>query len=294
MVPVSRPSLRRSSPRALSLAGAALALLAAPAAAADLDAPIFMAPDIATVPVEIGNGWYIRGDVGYSLQTKSGDVHYRTYDPTTGDYSNTMFDTASIGTQYSGGLGVGYQFTSFLRADATLDMFQGRFDGTTSAAFPCIPGQNNLIGTHCRTVDDASFTAYSALANAYVDLGNWWGLTPYVGAGAGYTLMNWNDLNNALICVDDTAACPSPSLIGNVRHEGRVSGRFTYALMGGASYDLSQNAKLDLGYRYTRIAGGDMFGFDQASRNAGAAGVQGKDSGIDRHEVRIGLRYSLW
>ena len=76
--------------------------------------------------------------------------------------------------------------------------------------------------------------------------------------------------------------------------EGDQSWRFTYALMAGLAYDVSQNLKLDLGYRYRHIDGGPMFNFDPATIAAGAGGTQGEDPGFTSHEVRLGLRYALW
>ena len=55
-----------------------------------------------------------------------------------------------------------------------------------------------------------------------------------------------------------------------------------------------QNFKLDLGYKYRHIDGGDMFAWDAATAAAGAIGTQGTDGDIDQHEVRVGLRYELW
>ena len=64
--------------------------------------------------------------------------------------------------------------------------------------------------------------------------------------------------------------------------------------MAGLSYDVSKNTKLDFGYKYRRISGGNMFAFDTATATAGATGVQGRDGGFSQHEVRFGLRYEIW
>ena len=47
-------------------------------------------------------------------------------------------------------------------------------------------------------------------------------------------------------------------------------------LMAGLAYDVSQNLKLDLGYRYRRIEGGPMFDFDPGSIAAGAVRNAGR------------------
>jgi opacity protein-like surface antigen len=280
--------------RSILMAGAAMALLVQPGFAADLDMPIFVEQAPEVVPVEIGNGWYIRGDVGYAVTSSSGPFHYRTFDPNTGAYGNSDFLTGDMSQDFSGGIGAGYQFNQWFRGDVTLDWFGGDFEGTTAANSPCLPTDPALVGTTCRTIDRQDYFATTAMVNGYVDLGTFVGLTPYIGAGAGYTWMDWGTLTNTLICVDGTTVCPTDNIIGDTEHKGVGEGRFTYALMAGASYDLSHNLKLDMGYKYTKVESGGMFEFDGDSKDAGAIGVQGTDSGFDRHDVRLGLRYSLW
>ncbi len=64
--------------------------------------------------------------------------------------------------------------------------------------------------------------------------------------------------------------------------------------MAGVSYDVSRNIKLDMGYKYSKIGSGNQAAFDSTNIAAGAAGYQVVDKGFAKHEVRVGLRYSLW
>ena len=241
---------------------------------------------------EIGNGWYLRGDLGYSFKTSGAATSYRVFTagPPAG-YSTNSFASSNVKSEFSGGIGMGYNFTDYFRADATFDYMRGRFNGTTASATPC-PGMP--AGTTCASNDRANFSAYSLLANGYVDLGTYAGFTPYVGAGAGMTQVRWDALTNSSYCVSGGAACPTPATVAPVQHPGVDSWRFTYALMAGMSYNISNNLKLDLGYRYQKVASGGMFGFDSSSAAAGASGTQASDRGIAKHEIRAGLRYSLW
>lgn len=274
------------------------ALASGTALAADYDPPIYV-EQIAEEykPVEIGNGWYLRGDVGYAFSISPGTFNYRTFQLLPPAYNAATFDTGDLSTDITYGIGFGYQFTDWLRADLTADMFKGRFDGTTSAPVPCVdpvlvPG---YAGTTCRSEDTTEFTAFQTMLNGYVDLGTYAGFTPYVGAGVGATLVKWDDLNSSNFCVAGAGACPAPGgVVATSTHPGLDSWRFTYAFMGGLAYDVSRNLKIDLGYKYSRVDGGNMFGFDAGTAAAGASGTQGTDSGFDQHEVRIGLRYSLW
>ena len=283
------------------IAGCAMAGFASNGFAADLDQPIFVeqAPDYA--PVEIGNGWYIRGDVGYAAIHKGGTHTYRTYDPISTTYADQTFVTSGTSADFAFGGGIGYQFSDWLRFDGTIDAYRGKFTGTTASTGNCYPGLaagDPGFNTSCATNDEQGYNAYQFMANAYVDLGTYVGLTPYVGAGAGYTVMAWDGLTNSLYCVPGagggaTATCPATP-IAPVTHAGTTDYRFTYSVMAGAAYQMSKNVKLDMGYRYSKIAAGTQFNFDQASITAGATGVQGRDAGYDRHEVRVGVRYSLW
>jgi len=56
--------------------------------------------------------------------------------------------------------------------------------------------------------------------------------------------------------------------------------------MAGASYCLTENLNLDVGYRYTHIEGGPMFGLAVVTG-------PGTDTGINAHEVRGGLRWTF-
>ncbi len=64
--------------------------------------------------------------------------------------------------------------------------------------------------------------------------------------------------------------------------------------MAGVAMDVSKNLKIDLGYRYRRIAGGSMARWDATSVAAGATGTRAEDNGFTTHEVKVGLRYELW
>jgi opacity protein-like surface antigen len=234
------------------------------AQAADLDEIIYARELPVTQPVEIGSGWYLRGDLGYSARTRGAATSNLIFTAGPPTYTATNFDASSIDNDWSGAVGVGYSFTDYLRADLTFDYSAGHFNATTAGA-----------------ADIQKIDQYGFMANAYVDLGTFVGFTPYVGAGAGVTRVEWG-------------ALARDPLGANTSHPGEESWRFTYALMAGVSYDISENLKLDLGYRYSKVDDGAQFSYDAASVAAGARGVQAYDNGIEKHEIRVGLRYELW
>jgi opacity protein-like surface antigen len=174
-----------------ALAVAAATSLSIPsgiATAADAPPPIVQAPPVPWV--ELGSDWYLRGDFNYRMFDVSG--------------ASGPEDAAGLG------IGVGYNFSSWLRGDLTLDyQFGSRFSVNDS---PLVAG--------------AKLWSSALFANGYIDLGTWYGVTPYVGAGVG-TAYNY------------------------LADEGRWN--FAYALMLGAAYNLSTNLSVDFGYRYADL-----------------------------------------
>ncbi|MDE1994962.1 MAG: porin family protein [Rhizobiaceae bacterium] len=256
-----------------TLIGAVAALLVGTSAfSADLytPEPVQQAPEVA---VSQSNGWYLRGDVGYAFTDLRGANYFQ------GSNSNMHdFDSAKLDDNFTLGGGVGYQVNNYLRTDVTLDyLFKSDFNGSTKGnCGGCGPDFSSVAAT---SHDKTSLTAYSLLANAYVDIGTYGIFTPYVGAGLGGTYVKWDKLKNTSCSDADSSSCDS-----TVTHNGRGSWRFTYALMAGTSIDLTCNLKADVGYRFRHVEGGDMFGY---AENGGP----GYDKGLNLHEARVGARY---
>lgn len=248
---------------------AAAMLSAGVAQSADLyqaqPAPLLDAPE---VTVQEASGWYLRGDVGYLFNKMRGAKYFQG-----GQTFETDFTSADLDDSWMFGAGVGYQINNYLRTDLTFDrLTSADFRGSTTGL--CLDGV-----TFCTSSDKASMSAYSLMANVYVDLGTYSYFTPYVGAGLGATYVKWGKLRNQ-IC-DDPGA---PGCYGD-DHEGKSGWRASAALMAGTTIDITCNLKADVGYRYRYIDGGNMFGF------AGGGGAQGRDKGFHSHEARVGARY---
>lgn len=283
------------SPVTRLLAAALLTTVSIPVAhAADFDIPVVVDEAPEYVPVEIGSGWYLRGDIGFSISSSGGAGPYRTFDAGTATYGTAAFASSDTDPEWSGGVGFGYIFNRWLRADLTAEISNGDFTGSTATAAAAGVNCGVGVGFGCASTDTSSFKAYSLMANAYVDLGTFKYITPYVGAGVGFTSLRWDGLNSTIICSDPVPANCVGSTPSTVTRPGLDSWRFTYAFMAGGSYQISKNTKLDVGYRYRNIEDGDFFGFDAATAGAGATGVQGTDDGFTSHEVRVGLRYEIW
>jgi len=252
-------------PARLTLTGA-LALGVMPAAfAADVYEPIIEAPPPVVYETVDHGGWYIRGDIDYHWSNFKG-ADYITYGyDCCGANPGTNRLNGDLDGAWSIGGGVGYQVNSYFRTDVTVDWWaKSNFYGVT---------YGECGGEPCSSIDETSYSAVVLLANAYADLGTYYGVTPYIGAGIGGTRLKWDDLRNTIDGETTT-------------HAGSQDWRFAWALMAGASYCLTQNLNLDVGYRYTHINGGEMFGY------APIAGP-GFDNGLDVHEVRGGLRWQF-
>jgi opacity protein-like surface antigen len=276
-----------------SIAAALLLTTSGAAFSADLDNVVYAPQLPRTVPVEVGNGWYLRGDVSYDFSTDGGGSSFRTFNTTTLAYGTQNYSSSNISTDWGVGGAVGYQLTDWFRAEAAADYYTGSFNNTSGTSTPCTSGGGGPTNTGCTTTGTADFDAYSVMANGYVDLGTYVGFTPYIGAGAGMTLVDYDNYTSQDFCVDGTASCGTTTF-SSLTHAGQSDWRFTYALMAGLAYSFSRNLKADIGYRYFNVAGGDAYAFDSTSIAAGATGVQGTDNGYSAHQVRASIRYALW
>lgn len=240
--------------------------------AADYIEPIIVAPEVVSLPTS-NTGWYLRGDIGYSKPKYRG-ADFPKF--TTGSCGSGCVDTNGEGS-ISGSLkgsfliggGIGYQVTDYFRTDLTLD-YMTRSKGSLTH---CEPSHWN--SPNCTSTDGSKFTALSLLANAYVDLANINGITPYIGAGIGGTKVKWSNLAR------EGGDFPVNGIQGN------SDWRFTYALMAGVSYDLTESLKLDAGYRFRRVNGGKMA---EAYGNGNGAAHQ---KAMNIHDIRVGLRYQF-
>src|SRR5262249_29536706 len=148
-------------------AGAALLSVAA-ANAADL------APMPMPVPVAAFGGWYLRGDIGMTNQRVK-SLENTSFTPAAGVF---WLDKGGFDSSPLFGVGVGYQFNHWLRFDVT-----GEYRG--KASFTALDRANNGGGFQTNEYT-AIKSEWVGLANVYIDLGTWWHITPFIGAGVGF------------------------------------------------------------------------------------------------------------
>ena len=257
-------------------AGALIMGLSVPAFAADM-APLAPPPVLGAAPAvaaELGTGWYLRGDVGYGEFRNVNDTPFGAAVP--------PLDNEKIERTWSAGGGIGYQLTSWLRIDGTIDY-------RNTANFSATSSRTNYVEGF--STDRAKFESMTYLANGYIDLGHWWGITPYVGAGIGVAQSRLRDYNGQVTCLTITCGDTSGATyaIGPQPSLSPIPSRTTYnlawALMAGAAIDITSGLKLDLGYRYVNLG--------EARTRLDQFGVGTKLKAIDSHEVRVGVRYMI-
>jgi len=252
------------------VAAGAASLLSSVAFAADM--PI-AAPPMYAPPVEDFGGWYLRGDIGFSNQrvdrlNNALDVNNTSSVQTLG------FNTAGIF-----GLGAGYQFNNWFRADVTGE-YRGnsQFLGTDRITFP------GGVGTDTY---HASKNEWVVLANAYVDLGTWWCVTPFIGAGVGGARVSINNFTDQGLANLGAGALPGLAFGDNVS-----KWNLAWALHAGLAYRVSPNFTVELAYRYLDMGDGltgDLRTFDGVN----AINNPMTFKHITSHDLKLGVRWDL-
>jgi opacity protein-like surface antigen len=247
------------------IAAGAATLMSTAAFAADMAiAPPPYAPPV----VEDFGGWYLRGDIGFSNQRVS-RLNNVLDANATNSVQNLTFNTAGIF-----GLGAGYRFNNWFRADITGE-YRGnsQFFGTDNLTFP---GPTFGVDTYHATKSE-----WVVLGNAYVDLGTWWCMTPFIGAGIGgarVSIANFTDINtpNASVAFGDNTA----------------KWNFAWAVHAGVAYKVSPNFTVELAYRYLDMGNGltgDLRTFDGTNAIFNPTTFKG----ITSHDLKIGVRWDL-
>ena len=225
-------------------------------------------------PQEDFGGWYLRGDIG---QTNSrGDLHYAAMDTFAASNTRLLRGGQGFGGGTSYGLGVGYQFNSWFRADLTGE-YRSKVGFNATDFITFTPGgvlADNYVG---------GYSSWVGLANAYVDLGTWWCVTPFIGAGVGAAHIQTSGIS------DNGLSNGSP---GSYFADGASRTNFAWAAHAGLAYKVNSNFTVELAYRYLDM-GTAVHGFGRSydGTNAGQTSFQYRD--ITSHDVKIGVRWNL-
>lgn len=261
------------------IGSAAAAMLSTAAYAADLGPPPMQYQPPAQVLAQ--GGWYLRGDVGIGVQTfNSFDVGPASAVPASFVINQTDMQDAAIF-----GLGAGYVFNNWLRFDVT-----GEY--RTKAEFRAIGSFNQgtctVIGVTGTCFDsfNGNFSAAVFMANAYVDLGTWWCLTPFIGAGVGAA---WDRITG----VSDIGPLPPGTVGFGFTQQDSSSWNLAWNVQAGVTYNVSDTFKVDFSWRHLDM--GSPQSANIFCQNTGSTNSCDffKLRDITSEDFRIGLRWML-
>ena len=272
------------SVKCLVAAGAA-SLLSSMAFAADMaiaPPPAMYAPP----PADFG-GWYLRGDIGFSNQSVN---NIRKSDPTAYSQISSLTETTAFDTGGIFDVGAGYRFNNWFRADVTAQ-YRGKanFKGTdvfnASAFGLAYNGQDNY---------SASKSELLFLANAYIDLGTWWCITPFIGAGVGtsrVSISGFTDTGVNNLQLTNPPFVGGPPVVSYATATNGSKWNFAWAAHAGLAYQVSPNLTLELAYSYVDLGSGTtgaITTFDGFTR-----GNVFKFNDITSHDLKLGVRWNL-
>jgi opacity protein-like surface antigen len=206
-----------------------------------------LAPPAPVIVEEVGSGWYLRGDIGFSNQRiKSLD--------NPGDSAPGIISVTGVGMGFDAApiadIGVGFQWNNWLRFDATAQFrAAAHFHGADNTVFN--NGGVQGFGSDNYT---ASKSEWLFLANAYVDLGTWWCVTPFVGAGVGMAKVNitgFRDDGVASLFPPGSGVGPATAFFAD-----QSSWNFAWAFHAGLAYRVTPGVTLELAYHYVNLGNG--------------------------------------
>jgi opacity protein-like surface antigen len=258
--------------RTLGLLGCGMVSVscATPLRAADLlpTAPVPELRGTLALGAEV-SGFYLRGDIGFSNQSVE-----RLSNSLDALGTIEKVNLAFAGAPFAGG-GVGYRFNQWFRSDIT-----GEY--RSAAAFTGLERYRDAslplgYGTDEYT---ASKRGLNLLLNGYVDIGNWYGLKPFVGAGVGAARITLENFKDANVVTQGLAYAKSGSKTN-----------LAWALHAGVGYEVSPSFTVELAYRYLDLGDGRTGTvYNYAGQCGSCEAMIFKN--VDSHDVKLGLRWS--
>jgi opacity protein-like surface antigen len=257
----------------------AAALIGTSAYAADLSQPM---PPMAYQPVAAvaeTSGWYLRGDVGVGVQSFSQFDHSQT-NPAFVWPASWMIVQQDIQDTSIFGFGAGYEVNNWLRFDIT-----GEY--RTKAAFKATGSYTNFCagGGICFDVNSGNYSAAVFMANAYVDLGTWWCLTPYIGAGVGGAY-------NRITGVQDNGINSNGTVGFGYAPSDSANVGLAWNVQAGLTYNVSNNFKVDFSYRFLSL-GSPQTAVVLCQNTAACPGAFYTLRDMTSQDFRIGFRWML-
>jgi opacity protein-like surface antigen len=259
-------NLVRSSYSVGAALGSALVLaLCVPASAADIyDGGLKGGYDVPPPP-PTDRGIYFKGYIG-AADANVGSIWTEGFE----DGGFTVHDK-DIKSSPIFGLGLGWQARHWLRFDIT-----GEYRG--DALFV---GHDSYTGFGGGTNEyQADIRSWLGLTNAYIDMGNWCGFTPFVGAGIGFASLTVDGMKDVNV--------PNGSVGYGV---SKTNTNFAYAFYAGVSFDVTSQSVIDFTYRYADLGTAQSGTVTTFDGDASISGVYARD--ITSNDLMVGYRYKF-
>jgi opacity protein-like surface antigen len=251
----------------VALAAALLAGVVTPALSADL----IIDPGVEAAPRPIYGGWYLRGYLGMTNQ-RVDELDTDLYDDPT-IISHGWHDSGGFDSSPLFGGGVGYEFNDWLRGDVTVE-YRG---GADLHALDWVESSINGLYTNDYRGEKSEWLT---LANAYVDLGTFSGITPYVGAGIGASYNKISGFRDLNVLTGGGAWAPDDA-----------EWNLAWALHAGLGIQATDRMVIDLGYSFVSL--GDArtgpLQNDDPAMTLPNDGFRFND--LTSHDLKLGVRY---
>jgi opacity protein-like surface antigen len=269
------------SARVLAVAAAAAFMSIQAAQAADLPPLMAPMPAMQRPVVSDFSGWYLRGDVGVGSQSFS-KFDFNQNNSAFVWPASWRIDQKDMGDASIFGVGIGYSWNSWLRFDATAEY-------RTSSKFKAVGSYTEFCpGGRCFDVYDGSHSATVVMANAYVDLGTWWCLTPFIGAGIGTAY-------NRVAGLTDTGYISNGTTGFGITSSDNSAWSLAWAAHAGVGYQVTKNLTLELAYRYLNMGSPKSSIIDCNSTGCQTNGPRASYSLSDftSHDFKLGVRWQF-
>jgi opacity protein-like surface antigen len=224
-------------------------------------------------------GWYLRGDVGVGMQSFNDFPHSQTNSSFVWPASWQIVQKDVQDTSIFGG-GIGYEWNNWFRTDFTAEYrTKANWKATGSYTNFCAGG-----GT-CFDVTSGNMSSAVFMLNAYVDLGTWWCITPYIGAGFGSAY-------NRITGVQDNGINSDGSVGFGYTFNDQSKWDFAWNAQAGLTYNVTNNFKVDLSARYLHL-GSPETAVVTCQNTAACPGAFYNLSNMNAWDFRIGVRWML-
>ena len=123
------------------------------------------------------------------------------------------------------------------------------------------------------------------MANAYVDLGTWWCLTPFIGAGVGGAY-------NRITGVQDNGINSSGFVGFGYTLNDNSTWSLAWNMQAGLTYNVSNNLKIDFSWRYLNL-GSPQTAIVQCQNTPACPSAFYTLKDMTSQDFRIGFRWMI-